>query len=224
VVVVVGPGVPAVPAMDTVVVTVDDALLATAVVPATVVVGTWTTAAAACDVTVTTGAFAPSSSVNAVLMADVITGAVTSESNAAFATGSIPVGKVTMYFTLNEANRRSEAFRRLDKSKKISTSDAFAPTTPPMIPCKKVVNSGSAIKLAGLGTSTFSCPSTLGSPVVVVTVIKVNVLVVLAEFEIDEFVEVTVVVVEAVEVVLLVVFVDLAAVVVVVRSLLVVLL
>jgi len=93
-----------------------------------------------------------------------------------------------------------------------------------MIPCKKVVNSGSAIKLAGLGTSTFSCPSTLGSPVVVVTVIKVNVLVVLAEFEIDEFVEVTVVVVEAVEVVLLVVFVDLAAVVVVVRSLLVVLL
>jgi len=93
--------VPLVPAMDTVVVTVDDALLATAVVPATVVVGTWTTAAraaaaAACDVTVTTGAFAPSSSVNAVLMADVISGAVTSESKAAFATGSIPVGKVTM--------------------------------------------------------------------------------------------------------------------------------
>jgi len=103
VVVVLGPRVPAVPAMDAVVVTVDDALLATAVVPATVVVGTWTTAAAAaaaaaaaCDVTVTTGAFAPSSSVNAVLMADVSTGAVTSESNAAFATGSIPVGKVTM--------------------------------------------------------------------------------------------------------------------------------
>jgi len=94
VVVVVGPGVPAVPAMDTVVVTVDDALLATAVVPATVVVGTWT--AAACDVTVTTGAFAPSSSVNAVLMTDVRSGAVTAASNTALSTGFVPVGKVMM--------------------------------------------------------------------------------------------------------------------------------
>jgi len=92
--VVVGPRVPAFPVMDTVVVTVDDAILATMVFPATVVVGTWTVAK--CDVTVTTGAFTPSAFVNAVLMADVTQGAVISESDSALATGSVPVGKVTM--------------------------------------------------------------------------------------------------------------------------------
>jgi len=83
-----------------------------------------------------------------------------------------------------------------------------------MISCKKVVNSGSAVKLAGLGTSTFSCPSTLGCPLVVVTVVKADALALLM----------TVVVVEVAEVVLLVVLVLLVPMVVVVRNLLVVLL